>query len=357
MFEDQMRNDQIGTKIKIIGVGGAGGNVINDMIDSGIVGVEYVVVNTDEQDLKKSKAKKQISIGHLGAGADPKIAEEAAQDNEKISEIKKEVKGQDMIFITAGMGGGTGTGASPIVAKVAKEEGVLTVAIVTKPYKFEGKKRESNSEYGIEELKKYVDTLIVIPNDKLLELPDAAVKSFHEQLKASNEILRNGVKGITELITKEGVINLDFSDVKSIMKDSGLALFGFAESVEGEPLEALVERAISNPLLERDIKGATKMLVNITSGANMTILDVQKIQTIISERASGIEGGVDNLIFGSIYEEGRNNIILSIIATGFNDEDKQEVFDNLEYDNLSEGLFNTDEDKSGFFVPKFKEGE
>ncbi len=336
-----------GTKIKIIGVGGAGGNAINDMIDSDISGVEYIAINTDEQDLKKSKAKTKISLGHLGAGANPEIARESAENNSQ--DIRKVIKDQDMIFITAGMGGGTGTGASPVIAKIAKEEGILTVAIVTKPFKFEGKKRKLNAEKGLEELKKYVDTLIVIPNQKLLDLEGAKNKNFQEHFKASNEILRYGVKGIAELITKEGTINLDFSDVKSVMQDSGVALFGFVESNEDESIEDIVERTITNPLLEKDIKGASKILVNITSGNNVTMEDVIKMQEIISERASGSDDGVDNLIFGAIYEPERTNVVLSVIATGFEEKEQEEV--NVE-EGTKDSLFSQD-DNTDFVVPPF----
>lgn len=347
MNEENEVYETKGTKIRIVGVGGAGGNAINDMIDSKIAGVEYIAINTDEQDLKKSNAKIKISLGHLGAGANPEIAKAAAEENAQ--DIKKVIKGQDMVFITAGMGGGTGTGASPIVAKLAKEEGILTVAIVTKPFKFEGKKRNLNAEKGLDELKKYVDTLIVIPNQKLLELEGSTNKGFPEHLKASNEILRYGVKGIAELITKEGTINLDFSDVKSVMENSGVALFGFVESNEGESIEEIVERTITNPLLEKDIKGATKILVNITSGDNVTMADVIKMQEMISERASGTDDGVDNLIFGTIYEKDRKNIVLSVIATGFEEKDKDEIKVDEEE---KESLFKTDEN-TDFIVPSF----
>ena len=347
MNEENEVYETKGTKIRIIGVGGAGGNAINDMIDSKIVGVEYVAINTDEQDLRKSNAKIKISLGHLGAGANTEVARLAAEDNAQ--DIRKAIKGQDMIFITAGMGGGTGTGTAPVVAKIAKEEGILTVAIVTKPFKFEGKKRNLNAEKGLDELKKYVDTLIVIPNQKLLELDGAKNLGFQQHLKASNVILRYGVKGIAELITKEGTINLDFSDVKSVMENSGVALFGFVESNEGESVEDIVERTITNPLLEKDIKGATKILVNVTSGDNVTMEDVIKMQELISQKASGSDSGVDNLIFGTIYEPERQNMILSVIATGFEDNESEEV---KPEEGQSDSLFTTDENQD-FIVPSF----
>ncbi|WP_068268906.1 cell division protein FtsZ [Caviibacter abscessus] len=316
-------------KIRIVGVGGAGGNIINNMIDSNITGVEYVAINTDYQDLNKSKAQYKISIGHLGAGGTPETARVLAED--KKSEIKNVLKDQDMIFVTAGMGGGTGTGAAPIIAQVAKELGILTVAIVTKPFTFEGKKRAQNTADGLENLKKYVDTLIVIPNQKLLELPTAKTSSYPDQLKLSNDILRFGVKGITELITKIGLINLDFSDVQAIMKDSGVALFGFAESQRDEEtgqfedIIKVAEKAIFNPLLEKDIKGATKILVNLTIGPNCSLADVDRVQSFIAQKASGTIDGVENVIAGVIFEPERESVVVSIIATGF---DENKIYEN-----------------------------
>lgn len=325
MLEEEFETK--GTKIKIVGVGGAGGNVLNDLISSGIEGVKYTAVNTDEQDLKKSLAGEKLSLGHLGAGAVPSVAEQAAE--EKRREIEDIVRGQDMIFISAGMGGGTGTGAAPIVAKAAKEAGILTVAIVTKPFNFEGKVRKRNAEAGIVELKKYVDTLIVIPNQRLLDFPDAGSKPYPEHLKKSNEIIRFGIKGISELIIKQGFINLDFSDVESVMKNSGVALFGLGESEKDETVESLVEKTITNPLLERDIKGANKILINITSGPTLSMNGVQTIINTISERASGTIDGVELLIYGHIYEEDRENVVLSVVATGF---DQTEGLSNDLYD-------------------------
>ncbi|VWL85932.1 cell division protein FtsZ [Oceanivirga miroungae] len=327
-----------GTKIKIIGVGGAGGNVINDLISSGIEDVEYTAINTDEQDLKKSLAEEKISIGHLGAGANPEVARNAAE--EKKRQLEDVVKDHDMIFITAGMGGGTGTGASPIIARAAKDENILTVAIVTKPFDFEGKKRKVNAENGILELKKYVDVLIVIPNQKLLDFPEAGNLPYSEHLKKSNEIIRFAIRGITELITKQGLINLDFADVEAIMKEAGVTLFGFGESEENETVESLVERTITNPLLERDIKGATKILVNITAGKNITMNHIQEILDIINLKASGKEDGVDNLIYGMIDEPDRTNVLLTVIATGFNDKQglTTETYDGRAFDNSADDI-------------------
>ncbi|WP_067141709.1 cell division protein FtsZ [Oceanivirga salmonicida] len=348
MFDNNIQDIETkGTKIKIVGVGGAGANVLNDLINHGIKDVTYFAINTDEQDLRKSKADEKMALGHLGAGANPEVAKVAAEGKKR--EIEDSIKGQDMIFITAGMGGGTGTGAAPVVAQVAKELDIVTVAIVTRPFSFEGIKRKNNANYGIEELKKYVDTLIVIPNNKLLELSKEN-KSFPEHLKNSNEIIRFGIKGISELITKQGYINLDFADVEAIVKGSGIALFGFGESEAGEPVESLVERTISNPLLERDIKGATKILVNVTGGDTLTMEGVQKILEMISERASGSKDGVENLILGSIYESDRENVVLSVIATGF--EENAENLEGLSSDLYGGKIF--EEEKKDFdIVPKF----
>ncbi len=350
MYENNYGNNSEtkGTKIKIVGVGGAGGNVLNDLINFGISDVTYVAVNTDEQDLKKSQADEKLPLGHLGAGAVPEVARKAAEERKR--EIEDLIKGQDMVFITAGMGGGTGTGAASVVAQVAKEQDILTVAIVTKPFGFEGIKRKRNAEAGIEELKKYVDTLIVIPNNKLLDFPEAGSKPFPEHLKKSNEIIRFGIKGISELITKQGFINLDFADVEAIVKNSGLALFGFGESEKDETVESLVEKTISNPLLERDIKGATKILVNITGGNTLTMDGVQSILDIIAEKASGSKDGVENLIFGNIYEADRENVVLSVIATGF--EEETENIEGLS-NNLYDGKIFEEEKKDFDIVPKF----
>lgn len=340
-----MENQEIktkGTKIKIIGVGGAGGNVINDLIDKGITGVDYTAINTDEQDLNSSKAQEKISIGHLGAGANPEVAQKAAEG--KKTQLDDAVRDYDMVFIAAGMGGGTGTGAAPVVAKAAKEHDILTVAIVTKPFRFEGKKRKINTENGLAELKKHVDVLIVIPNQKLLELPDVADKSHEECLKKSNEIIRFAIKGITELITKQGLINLDFADVESIMRGAGQTLFGFAESEENETLESLVERTIVNPLLDRNIKGATKILVNVTAGSNVPMSGIEKMLNIINERASGKQGGeVEDIILGQIYEEERQNVVLTVIATGFENEN----------DEISDDKYRSFNDSVNDITPEF----
>lgn len=259
-------------KIKVIGVGGAGNNTLNRMKEIGIKGAELIAVNTDAQDLLYTNADHKILIGKeltqgLGAGSNPKIGEEAAKESS--SEIKKKLSGGDMIFITAGMGGGTGTGAAPEIASIAKKQSALTIGVVTLPFTIEGKKRIENAMYGLERMESLVDTLIVIPNDKLLELaPDLPLQTA---FKIADEILTNAVKGITELITTNGLVNLDFADIKTIMIDGGVSLIGVGDSDgENRALEA-VERAISNPLLDVDISNATGALVNVIGGPNMSL--------------------------------------------------------------------------------------
>ena len=293
--------------IKVIGVGGAGGNAINDMIESGISGVDFVAANTDSQDLEISKASHKIHLGEratkgLGAGADPERAREAAEEaKEKIRHI---LEGTDMLFITAGMGGGTGTGAAPIIAELAKEIGILTVGIVTKPFSFEGPQRKKNAETGIENLRKHVDTLIAIPNDKLFELPNMNI-TLMNAFKEANNILRAGVKGISELITKQGYINLDFADIRAIMKDSGVAMLGFGEA-DGENRAVIAtEQALNSPLLEKSIEGSRKILLNITGGLDLQLTEIQEISNTIIEKAGS---GTANLIFGTVIDEETNGI-------------------------------------------------
>lgn len=328
-----------GARIKIVGVGGAGGNAVNDMINSNLVGVEYLAINTDYQALKESKAKEKISLGRLGAGGNPEVARNAAE--EKKSEIKKALQNQDMIFITAGMGGGTGTGASPIVAQIAKELGILTVAIVTTPFMFE-LNRKKVAQSGLEELQKYVDCLIVIPNEKLINLPNAVKLSFLEQMSLSNDTLKFGVKGITDLIMKRGIINLDFADVKNIMTNSGIALFGFAdgqrneETGEYESLVEIAQRAMLNPLLDRDIKGARKVLINFTIPLHGNMTEISEAARIINERSNGNDADAVNM--SGVIMEDRENYAISIIATDFADnieepESKEEIVRNLYSDN------------------------
>jgi len=274
-------------KIKIIGVGGGGNNSLSRMREIGIKGGELIAINTDAQDLLYANADQKILIGReltqgLGAGSNPQIGQEAAKESS--SEIKKKIDGSDMIFITCGLGGGTGTGAVPVIAQMAKKQGALTIAIVTLPFTIEGKKRIENAMNGLEKLESIVDTLIVIPNDKLLELaPDLPLQTA---FKIADEVLTNAVKGVTELVTKTGLVNLDFADVKSIITDGGVSLIGMGESDSQNRAMEAVEKAIDNPLLDVDISNATGALVNVIGGPNMSLDEYKTIISAIGDRLS-----------------------------------------------------------------------
>jgi len=274
--------------IKVVGVGGAGNNTISRLMQVGIVGAEIVAVNTDAQDLLYTDADKKVLIGKdltrgLGAGADPKVGGEAARESRE--DIKDAIKGADMIFITCGLGGGTGTGASPVVAEIAKKSGVLTVGVVTLPFSMEGRQRMANAQSGLDELQKNVDTLIIIPNDKLLEIvPDVSIVTA---FKVCDEVLVNSVKGITELVTKPGLVNLDFADIKAVMTNGGLAMIGLGESdTENRAVEA-VEKALNNPLLDVEIEEASGALINVSGGTDVTIRECQEIVEAVSTKISG----------------------------------------------------------------------
>ena len=271
--------------IKVMGTGGAGNNTINRISEVGIVGAETIAINTDAQDLLYTTSNKKILIGRettkgLGAGSDPRLGEEAARENE--ADIKKSMQNSDMVFITCGLGGGTGTGSAPVIAETAKKVGCLTVGIVTLPFAMEGQRRYENAVMGLEKLQQFVDTLIVIPNDKLLGLaPDLPL---HTAFKVADEILTNSVKGIAELVTKAGLVNLDFADIRAVMKGGGVALIGVGESdTENRAVEA-VEKAITNPLLDVDISGANGALINIIGGEDMTLDEARKVVETVSER-------------------------------------------------------------------------
>src|SRR3990167_2856933 len=272
-------------KIKIIGIGGGGNNSLNRMKEIGIKGGELIAINTDAQDLLYTDADHKILIGKeltqgLGAGSNPKIGEEAAK--ESMSEIKKKLSGSDMVFITCGLGGGTGTGAAPEIAKIAKKDGALTIAVVTLPFTIEGQKRIENAVIGLEKLESFVDTLIIIPNDKLLEL--APKLPLQTAFKIADEILTNAVKGITELVTTNGLVNLDFADIKTVMINGGVSLIGMGESdTENRALEA-VEKAINNPLLDVDITGATGALINVSGGPDMSLDEARKVVEAVSQK-------------------------------------------------------------------------
>ena len=301
-------------EIKVIGAGGGGGNTISRLMQVGIVGAETIAVNTDAQDLLYTDADIKILIGKeitggLGSGADPRIGEEAAKESK--NEIKKVLEGADLVFVTCGMGGGTGTGASPVVAEIAKREGALVVGIVTLPFSMEGRHRSNNAKGGIEKMKKMVDTLIIIPNDKLLEIvPDVSIATA---FKVADEILVNAVKGVTEIITKPGLVNRDFADIRAIMNGGGIAMIGMGDSDgENRAIEA-VERALNNPLLDVDINGASGALINVSGGEDMTIRDCQKIVESVSTRLSPDA----KIIWGAqITKELGESIRTMLIVTG-----------------------------------------
>jgi cell division protein FtsZ len=309
-------------KIKVVGVGGAGGNAINDMVESGISGVEFIAANTDAQDLTKSKASIKVQLGDrltkgLGAGANPDVGKQAAEeDKEKIKELLEET---DMLFITAGMGGGTGTGAAPVIAKIAKDMGILTIAVVTKPFSFEGEKRKVNAKSGTDYLRENVDTLVVIPNDKLFELPDKKI-TLKNAFEEANNILKTGIKGIAELVTMQGFINLDFADVRTIMSGSGIAMLGFGYAEGEERAKIATEQALSSPLLERSIEGAKRILLNVTGGPDLGLNEANEVATIINQRAGD---GNTEVIFGTVLDENLENIVkITIIATDFDEVDE-----------------------------------
>ncbi|MBW2984770.1 cell division protein FtsZ [Candidatus Woesearchaeota archaeon] len=305
---------QQSAKIKVIGTGGGGNNTITRVNEVGIVGAEAIAVNTDAQDLLYTNADKKLLIGRdvtkgLGAGSDPRLGEEAAKENE--AEIKRILQGADMVFVTCGLGGGTGTGSAPIIAEVAKKVGALTVGIVTMPFAMEGNTRYENATYGLEKLESVVDTLIVIPNDKLLELaPDLPL---HTAFKVADEILTNAVKGIAELVTRAGLVNLDFADIRTIMKGGGVALIGVGESdTDNRALEA-VEKAISNPLLDVDITGANGALINVAGGEDMTLDEARRVVEAVSERLSEDA----KIIWGAqVYKDLDRTIRTMLIVTG-----------------------------------------
>ena len=307
--------DQL-AKIKVIGVGGAGNNAVNRMIESGVKGVDFIVANTDFQVLSKSNAATKIQMGEeltngLGAGADPEIGKNAAIESKE--DIKAALDGADMVFITCGMGGGTGTGAAPVVAEIAQDLGALTVGIVTKPFSFEGKKRMNYAMAGLDELKKHVDTLIVIPNDRLREIIDKST-SLVDSFKEVDNVLRRGVQSISDLIAVAGLINLDFADVKTVMEKRGNALIGIGMGTgENRAVEAAKE-AVTSPLLEASINGATDAIINVTGGANLTLFEVEEAAEVIRTSAN-----TDiNTIFGAVINENLNDeLIVTVIATGF----------------------------------------
>ena len=308
--------DQL-AKIRVIGVGGGGNNAVNRMIESGIKGVDFIVANTDLQVLRSSKAETKIQLGKtgLGAGADPEVGRKAAEDSKE--ELTEVLKGSDMVFVTCGMGGGTGTGAAPVIAEIAQGLGALTVGIVTKPFSWEGRKRQMHAESGLEALKDHVDTLIIIPNDRLREIIDKSTP-MTEAFKEVDNVLRLGVQSISDLIAVTGLVNLDFADVKTVMANKGDALIGIGVATgENRAIEA-AKQSVSSPLLETDIRGATDAIINITGGANLSLFEVEDAVEVIRESA-----GTDiNTIFGAVINESLgDDIIVTVIATGFDQND------------------------------------
>ena len=307
--------------IKVIGVGGGGNNAVNRMIESGLQGVQFLSANTESQVLELSQADVKIQLGEkvtkgLGAGANPQVGEEAAQESRE--EIMKALDGADMVFVTAGMGGGTGTGAAPIVAECAKELGALTVGVVTKPFAFEGKRRRAQADKGIECLTQKVDTIITIPNDKLLQVVDKKC-SLSDAFRTADDVLRQGIKGISDLIQVPGLINLDFADVKTIMTDQGEALMGIGVG-EGENRAAdAAKMAINSPLLETSIEGAKGVLLNISGSSNLSLFEINEAAEIISEAADPDA----NIIFGSVIDDNLGDKVqITVVATGFGSSNK-----------------------------------
>ena len=349
----EMKMDQI-AKIKVIGVGGGGCNAVNRMIESGVQGVEFIVANTDLQVLNVSKAETKLQIGKsitngLGAGANPDVGREAALESKK--EIEEALSGADMVFVTCGMGGGTGTGAAPIVAEIAQEMGALTVGIVTKPFRFEGKKRMDHAEIGIEELRHHVDTIIVIPNDRLRDIIDRTTPMM-EAFKEVDNVLRRGVQSISDLIAVSGLVNLDFADVKTIMSKRGNAIIGIGIGVgENRAVEA-AKQAVSSPLLETTIDGATDAIINITGGNSLTLFEAEDAAEVVRNAAN-----TDiNTIFGAVINENLNDeVIVTVIATGFDDNNPDDDGDiGSDYTDMdSYNNKDEDEDDGDVDIPPF----
>jgi len=332
--------------IKVVGVGGGGGNAVNRMIEAGIKDVEFIAVNTDNQALMRSNATQKIQIGEKitrgkGAGADPEVGRKAAEESK--AEIEQAIKDADMVFVTAGMGGGTGTGAAPVVAQIAKELGILTVGVVTKPFAFEGKRRMTQAEKGIEELRQNVDTIIVIPNDRLLTISSAKT-TMMEAFRQADDVLRQGVQGISDLITNSGIINVDFADVKTIMKNAGLAHMGIGVAKGENRAEEAARIAIESPLLETSINGASGVLLNITGGTSLNLFETDAAAKLIQSFADPDA----NIIFGMVIDEKLDDeLIITVIATGFSGDGgkkKEEKKDEFDFALFGSGTSNFDTD-------------
>ena len=321
---DNMRTSV--AKIKVVGVGGGGNNAVNRMIEAGVSSAEFVAVNTDQQTLLVSKAETRLQIGErltngLGAGARPEIGQKAAEESK--TSITEMLKGTNLVFITAGMGGGTGTGAAPVIAQIAKELGILTIAVITKPFNFEGPVRAKNAEEGLEKLRKYVDALVVIPNEKLLEIVPKKTP-IKESFRFADDVLRQGVQGISDLIVYPGLINLDFADVTTIMKDKGLAHMGIGYGTGDNKALDAVKQAVASPLLETTIEGATGLLINIKGGNDLTQDDLSEAAALVREV---VDEGCNIILGTSIDENMHDEVEITLIATGFpnpnNDSEKE----------------------------------
>lgn len=360
MLDFDMEMEQL-AKIKVIGCGGSGNNAVNRMIDEGLRNVEFIAINTDKQALMLSKASQKIQIGEkltkgLGAGANPEIGRKAAEESK--DEITNAIKGADMVFITAGLGGGTGTGAAPIIAEIAKSLGILTVGVVTKPFPFEGRKRMQQAEIGMKNLKEKVDTLVTIPNERLLSIVDKKT-SLMESFKMADDVLRQGVQGISDLITVPGLVNLDFADVKTIMLDKGLAHMGVGRGTGDNRAKEAAKQAISSPLLETSILGSTGVLLNITGGIDLGLLEINEAAEIVQQSADPDA----NIIFGAVIDENiKDEIRITVIATGFETDKsviKQGIGDKYAVSPEFE-VFSTDtviaNDEKDHIAPPGKEG-
>ena len=317
MLEIKTNESEAAAKIIVIGVGGGGNNAVNRMIDDQIVGVEFIAINTDKQALQLCKAQTLMQIGEkltkgLGAGAQPDIGEKAAE--ESAEDIAAAIKGADMVFVTCGMGGGTGTGATPVIARIAKDMGALTVGVVTKPFRFESRTRMQNANDGIDKLKNNVDTLIVIPNDKLLEIVDRRT-TMPDALKKADEVLQQGIQGITDLINVPSLINLDFADIQTVMKDKGVAHIGIGYGRGDDKALEAVKQAVASPLLETTIQGASHVIINISG--DVTLFDASDAANYVQELA----GENANIIFGALYDDTKSDeAVITVIATGLHNQ-------------------------------------
>ena len=315
MFEIEM-DDRPAASIKVVGCGGGGGNALNRMVDCGVVGVDFIAVNTDVQALRTSRAATMIQIGEkltkgLGAGATPEIGKKAAEESRE--EIASALKGADLVFVTAGMGGGTGTGAAPVVAEIARDMGIRTIAVVTKPFAFEGKTRMRKAESGIDELKQRVDTLVVIPNERLLQVCPKGT-SFKGAFNFADDVLRQGIQGISDLISQTGIINLDFADVKAVMESGGMAHLGIGVGKGEKAMADAAQNAISSPMLETSIDGARAVLINVTCNSNCSIVDINDAVEMITAAADSEA----NIIFGASIDDAlEDEVHITVIATGF----------------------------------------